>query len=706
MCTTIKGQHLIQCISNTTHAIQRTDTSVQGQLIHVSAMHHDAPNHCKYNFMSHTSADTALATVLCIPTSVNQYVRTIARVHGSNTVNETEERKRCVGLLGQVVNPSVGSGKHERWLDLRFSWETAPAPVVLSAHASNIPAFTPCSLNHDLFEHLLHTHPDPLSVALLLDTIRNGANIAFDGDRTVTQVSSNMPSVKQHTQAISDAIGKDMTAGFISQPFPTSSPPFAHYRSCPLGVIVKQVGNKSKVRIIKNLSAPYGNSVNSHINKLSMQYMAFDGAVDAVVGAGVGCLMSKIDIKDAFRLVKVRYADWPLLMFQWLNSFYFDMALPFGLRSSPPIWDRVASKLHYLFSLMYWYCCYWVDDFFFISHSQCTHHHSYTSFTPFLLNSTHTHALVESSCHQPSIANAKRQLAMVLLLLQHLHVPTADDKVEGPLHVMVYLGIIIDSITMTSTLPDDKKVKTLNLIKSVLSHKSISIDVYYSLCGQLQHVCKVLPQGRPFLQRMYQAIAKSQQHTHVFLSDEIRLDLMFWQQLLPMWNGVSLMYKQPWLNIDTLQCFTDASQWGQGGVFGNEWFSMKWTEQQKHAAQRDQKESMPYYELHAIFTCVAIWATQFSHHRLILNCDCLPVVHALTTGHTRSPHMSELLRCITRLSIAHHFLLRPQHLAGVKNVYADHLSRNNVDAYIQTSGSFHHFRKHLPLGVTMPSYSK
>jgi hypothetical protein len=113
---------------------------------------------------------------------------------------------------------------------------------------------------------------------------------------------------------------------------------------------------------------------------------------------------------------------------------------------------------------------------------------------------------------------------------------------------------------------------------------------------------------------------------------------------------------------------------------------------------------MPFYELYAIYTCVVIWGNRFTNRRIVIHSDCMPVVYALTSGHTSSPHMAELLRCITHHSIQHHFLLRVEHVAGVTNVFADHLSRNNVPAYLQASHSSLHFRRHLPPGVITPNF--
>ena len=45
--------------------------------------------------------------------------------------------------------------------------------------------------------------------------------------------------------------------------------------------------------------------------------------------------LSKIDLKDTFRLIPVGPEDWNLLGIQWHQRFYVDTCLPFGLRSAP-----------------------------------------------------------------------------------------------------------------------------------------------------------------------------------------------------------------------------------------------------------------------------------------------------------------------------------------------------------------------------------
>ena len=50
-------------------------------------------------------------------------------------------------------------------------------------------------------------------------------------------------------------------------------------------------------------------------------------------------------MKHAFRLCPVSPIDWPLLGIFWNGCFYVDKVLPFGLRSSPFLFNRLADAV-------------------------------------------------------------------------------------------------------------------------------------------------------------------------------------------------------------------------------------------------------------------------------------------------------------------------------------------------------------------------
>ena len=52
---------------------------------------------------------------------------------------------------------------------------------------------------------------------------------------------------------------------------------------------------------------------------------------------------------------------------------------------------------------------------------------------------------------------AKQQLATIVKAFQDLWIPLAEDKVEGPTLLLMYLGIMINSQSMTIEVPMEEQ---------------------------------------------------------------------------------------------------------------------------------------------------------------------------------------------------------------------------------------------------------
>ena len=76
--------------------------------------------------------------------------------------------------------------------------------------------------------------------------------------------------------------------------------------------------------------------------------------------------MSKIDLKNAFRLIPVRPEDWNLLGICWRNRFFADTCLPFGLRSAPYLFNQLSIAIHWILQHSYGvhHLLHYLDDFF------------------------------------------------------------------------------------------------------------------------------------------------------------------------------------------------------------------------------------------------------------------------------------------------------------------------------------------------------
>ena len=125
-----------------------------------------------------------------------------------------------------------------------------------------------------------------------------------------------------------------------------------------MGIVIKTCLDSVQYHIINDLSWLPGDSVNDHIDPdlYCCVYASFDQAVSLVKRQGVGALMAKLDLADAFKHILVHPEDWPLLCSSWDVSlpddsiqwqYYVNLFLPIGLCSSPAIFNQYADVLEF-----------------------------------------------------------------------------------------------------------------------------------------------------------------------------------------------------------------------------------------------------------------------------------------------------------------------------------------------------------------------
>ena len=97
-------------------------------------------------------------------------------------------------------------------------------------------------------------------------------------------------------------ICQELLAGRIYGPFLTPPPGLI---ISPLGAVPKK--DTGKVRIIHNLSYPIEDSVDSNIPRefCAVEYELIDVLINLVATIGEWCLMSKGDLFQAFRVIRV-----------------------------------------------------------------------------------------------------------------------------------------------------------------------------------------------------------------------------------------------------------------------------------------------------------------------------------------------------------------------------------------------------------------
>ena len=102
----------------------------------------------------------------------------------------------------------------------------------------------------------------------------------------------------------------------------------------------------------------------------------------------------------------------------------------------------------------------------------------------------------------PNFHQCAEALRRALARCECLGVPVAPNKRDGPSTKLVFLGIEMDTSSLTLSLPVPKLERLRLEIHKWGGKKCCSKRELLSIIGQLQHACCVIKPGRSFLKRI------------------------------------------------------------------------------------------------------------------------------------------------------------------------------------------------------------
>ena len=266
----------------------------------------------------------------------------------------------------------------------------------------------------------------------------------------------------------------------------------------------------------------------------SLSYVSVEDAASFVVKACQGALLAKLDIKSAYRNIPIHPEDRHL---RWRGKLFVDTCLPFGLRSSPKIFDAVADALEWIIAnegeFFVEFVIHYLDDFLFGG--------------------------------RPNADTSRRSLDLALHTCEVLGFPVMSEKV------------VIDTAAMEIRLPEEKLHHLKSLLRAWISRRSCTKRELLSLIGSLQHAGAVVKPGRIFLRRMID-LSKRQIHLDapLRLNTEFRADLRWWATFIGLWNGVSIISALCRRPVDAWLTSDASGSWGCGAYFHRCWFSISW----------------------------------------------------------------------------------------------------------------------------------
>ena len=222
--------------------------------------------------------------------------------------------------------------------------------------------------------------------------------------------------------------------------------------------------------IIHDCSMPTGKGFNSYAES---EYFRFQTLEDALKLMGPGYFLAKIDLKSAYRSVPVHPSNYAGTGLKWKFkgskvkfTYFVDTRLMFGGKKAPEIFNRLTQAVRRImarkgFNAIVVY----LDDFLIIGESQLA---------------------------------CRAAFETLLSLLSNLGFQINWSKVVWPAQRLVFLGVLLDTVECTMSLPEEK----LEALKSYLLEFSLwhraSKHQLQVLAGKLNWACRVVYGGALF----------------------------------------------------------------------------------------------------------------------------------------------------------------------------------------------------------------
>ena len=369
----------------------------------------------------------------------------------------------------------------------------------------------------------------------------------------------------------------------------------------------------------------------------------------------------KSDMKSAFRNLPMAVSEFMLLIMKAENPidgviYYFvDKCLPFGASISCALFQAFSDAVAFIFkkktgnkTVNY------LDDYFFA-------------------------ALLKAMCDG--------QIQAFLDICGYINFPISLEKTVWGCTAIVFLGFLIDSINRVIAIPIEKVDKARSIIQDVLSKRSKKITLHdlQKICGFLNHLCRAIIPGRAFTRRLYaHTSGKLLPHHHININREMRQDLGMWLRFLE--NPI--IYARPFMDYDNiwtpeeLDWYTDASKnrkLGFGGIFGEQWFAMRWDKD--FIVEKDP--SIQYLELYAVTASVLLWIHKVQNKRIKLYCDNKSAVDMINVNTSSCKNCMVLIRIIVLESMKNNVRIYAEHVKSEDNNLADALSRFQFSRFLK-----------------------
>jgi hypothetical protein len=531
-------------------------------------------------------------------------------------------------------------------------------------------------MDADKLRQLVSKHgiTDTARLERVLQRIDNGATIGCRGKFRTATSCKNAPDALENGPQVTDAIATWINKGLAYGPVDEEDVPADAKIN---GILTKQKPDGT-VRIILNLSAPKGLSVNEGID--SDEFPATMSSTEAWIAvlnrAGRGCWFSKTDWADAYKHVTVSREDTALQWFEWGGKYFKELCLIFGSASSAGIFDDVAKTVLDLVCRI-------------------------SGFPPSMI-CQHLDDICGAAAEKQKLLKFDETFNKVAEATGVRLAPKDNpDKAFGPSQQGVVFGVHYDTEAWCWSIPPTKMFRLLRAIQRALDGQDIGEKDMKSLAGKIINIKPLFPTGRFNVDKIMKALATSNLQARVQLDAQCKRQLHFWHLIITACQGqltipVPFREPAPWAK----QVFTDAAGGtlenigrGVGGICGPRWFYYPWSKAINSGAHRVGEKKvgrkLSALELLGPLVGIVVMADKCYRQPVTFWVDNAGSVGAWKKGYSAScPLVTSIVKAISTVAAgigADMHIAKITRCTGTGATIADHLSKANFVAARQLS---------------------
>ncbi|KAK3881370.1 hypothetical protein Pcinc_014187 [Petrolisthes cinctipes] len=374
-------------------------------------------------------------------------------------------------------------------------------------------------------------------------------------------------------------------------------------------------------------------------NYVKYSHFKMDSIKDVIQLVHPSSYFVTVDFKDAYYSVHVKPKDRKWLRFSWHNETFQFTCLPQGLSSAPRIFTKLLKPvLSHLRKLGITVCCN-IDDCIFIADSD--------------------KELIDNVRYAVQLFDL---VGLTVNLNKSVLVPTQEIE---------FLGITLNSLNMTATLPSRRrnniKEQGSLLLKGGTSLHALA--VFTGLTVASEPAVTLAPLRYKYLEivRNKELVKNKGNYSAIINLDDHAKDLISWWIHKIDLQSKSLLYSPPQLELKTDACLT-----GWGAICGDAKTGGQWAQ--------DELDHINCLELKAILLGLKSLCKNYSQTEISIRSDNTTAVACLVRGGSTKINLNQIIEEIFDWALARGITLSAKYIKGLDNVEADKESRiKNLD---------------------------